>query len=113
MLSGLAEGNWVKITASVVAGLAGKVSSLKTHLGERCIVESLGEASPRTDRGICINLFGKQCRYPRAKCQFMKQDDPTCQFKLKAVTMTLESLEQRKILKRETNVEPFIWGIIF
>lgn len=113
ILSGVAEGNWVKITASVVIGLANKVSILRKHLGERCVVESLGEVSPRDDKSICLNLFGKRCRYPQSHCQFMKQDNLICQFELEAVSITLESLEKRKILKKETNVKPFIWSIVF
>lgn len=113
ILTGLAEGNWVKITASVIIGLIGKVASLKKDLGERCIIDSLGEIKQRTDREICINLFGRECRYPTANCQFMKQDEPVCQFEPNALRITLEALEKRQILKKENNVEPFIWGIVF
>ncbi len=112
VLSGIEQGNWPKITASAVVELMGRCRILRKKYGERCVVYSLGEISHRTSKEICLNLYGKDCRYKDAGCQFETQKARLCKFELEDIRKTMEYLEDKKILKKENSVEPIIWSIV-
>lgn len=112
VLSGIEQGNWLKITASAVVELMGRCKILRKKFGERCIVYSLGEVSHRTIKEICLNLYGKDCRYKNAGCQFNTKKNNLCNFELDAIKETVEYLECKKILKKENSAEPIIWSVV-
>lgn len=111
ILLGVGQGVWPTVGTAVLAGLVAKITRLRKEYGELCIAESLGEIAKRSDESICVNLYGRPCRYPSAKCQFMKSEGQTCLFGLAQIRQTLTALETKDILRRENSVEPFIWKI--
>src|ERR1700722_9788629 len=66
----VAAGRHELVLAGLVKTVMEHLSLLRTNLGERCVVESLGEITPGTAENVCVNLFNNLCRYPRANCQF-------------------------------------------
>ena len=113
ILNGVSEGNFTKIGAGVVVGLITKINLLKKKYGELCVVESLSEIENKTSKEICLNLYGKECRYPNQNCQFENIESQSCKFGIEAIEETLNFLETKQILKKTNIVDPIFWKIIF
>jgi hypothetical protein len=111
LVEGISAGRHELVLAGLVKTAMEHLSSLETRLGERCVVESLGEITPTTTENVCINLFNNMCRYPGAQCQFMDKD-AVCTIQPSASKGVFESLEARKLVRRIRTVDPEEWVIV-
>jgi hypothetical protein len=107
----VAAGRHELVLAGLIKTVMEHLSLLRTALGERCIVESLGEITPATAENVCINLFNNICRYPKAQCQFMDKES-VCTMQLVPANSSLQSLEAKKIVRRIRTLDPEEWGIV-
>jgi hypothetical protein len=107
----IAAGRHELVLAGLVKTVMEHLSLLRTALGERCIVESLGEITPATAENVCINLFNNFCRYPKAQCQFMDKES-VCTMQLVPAKSSLQSLEAKKIVRRIRTLDPEEWAIV-
>jgi hypothetical protein len=97
-------------SAALLTHLLQNLSKLRKDVGERCVVESIGEVENPTAEGICANLLDVNCRYPTAGCQFMVRS-AICGLHLSATKETLAGLESRKIVEKTLAVEPYRWRV--
>ena len=111
IIDGATQDNYMKVTAAIVVGFMNKLTYLRKHYGELCAVESLAEVATKGTKDVCLNLFGKPCRYPKANCQFLEKEMGVCNFELKAIEQTLEALGKKSVVEKANNSEPIIWKI--
>jgi len=111
LIEKIAPGRHELVLAGLTKTVMGHLSRLRTELGERCVVESMGETAPPTTENICLNLLNNMCRYPKANCQFMDRDS-VCSIPLSASKETLESLEAKKLVRKIRTIEPQEWAIV-
>jgi hypothetical protein len=110
LIEKIAPGRHELVLAGLVKTVMEHLSRLRTELGERCVVESMGEIAPPTTENICLNLLNNICRYPKASCQFMDRDS-ICTIQLSVTKETLESLEARKLVRKIRTIEPQEWTV--
>lgn len=111
ILDGASEDNYLKIGSGVIMSFMNKVTLLNKKYGELCIVESMAEVKLNTKEEICLNLYGHECRFPKAGCQFQDSATDNCLFDLDSIEKTLEKLEEKKVLEKVNAAEPIIWKI--
>lgn len=107
----IAAGRHELVLAGLVKTVMEHLSLLRTALGERCIVESIGEITPATVENVCINLFNSICRYPKAQCQFMDRES-ICTMQLVPSKSSLQYLEAKKIVRKIRTLDPEEWAIV-
>jgi len=111
IIQGASQADARLVGVGIVVELMNKLTVLEKQHGELCAVESLATVVPKTSEGVCLNLYGKPCRYPNVKCQFLKERKGTCNFNKKAVRETIEHLEKRGVIEKVNAVEPVSWRV--
>jgi hypothetical protein len=93
--------------------LLARVQRLNADLGERAIVDALGEVSRKSAREVTLRLNGGTCRYPRSNCRYRAEDGKHCAISLEQVEGTLKDLVDRGLLRELTTVKPVEYTVVF
>lgn len=101
------------ITLVAATALLTRIRKLDVDLGERSVVDALGEPGGKSARGIMLKLFGRPCRHPRSNCHFRADEQGHCAISLDTTKAILEGLTAQGVLRTLPYINPPEYGVVF
>jgi len=101
------------ITLVAATALLTRIRKLDVDLGERSVVDALGEPGGKSARGIMLKLYGRPCRHPRSNCRFRAGDQVHCAISLDTTKAILEGLTAQGVLRTLPYINPPEYGVVF
>lgn len=101
------------ITLVAATALLARIRKLDADLGERSVIDVLGEPGKKSARDIMLKLYGKPCRHPRANCRFRADDQAHCAISLDTTKAILDGLAEQGILRTLPYIDPPEYTVVF
>jgi hypothetical protein len=101
------------ITLVAATALLTRIRKLDVDLGERSVVDALGEPGGKSGRGIMLKLYGRPCRHPRSNCRFRAGDQVHCAISLDTTKAILEGLTAQGVLRTLPYINPPEYTVVF
>jgi hypothetical protein len=101
------------ITLVAATALLTRIRKLDVDLGERSVVDALGEPGGKSARGIMLKLFGRPCRHPGSNCRFRADGQGHCAISLDTTKAILEGLTAQGVLRTLPYINPPEYGVVF
>jgi hypothetical protein len=101
------------ITLVAATALLARIRKLDADLGERSVVDALGEPGEKSARGIMLKLYGRPCRHPRSNCRFRADDQVHCAISLDTTKVILEGLTAQGVLRTLPYINPPEYTVVF
>jgi hypothetical protein len=101
------------ITLVAATALLTRIRKLDADLGERSVVDALGEPGGKSARGIMLKLYGRPCRHPRSDCRFRAGDQVHCAISLDTTKAILEGLTAQGVLRTLPYINPPEYTVVF